>query len=62
MSSGAWPPTNQYHRVRIKLFLLLRYLILPLDLVPDFLPLIGYADYVIIIGLVLRPAGSGPLA
>jgi uncharacterized membrane protein YkvA (DUF1232 family) len=48
--------------VRIKLFLLLGYLLLPLDLVPDFLPLIGYADDVVIIALVLRSVirSAGP--
>jgi uncharacterized membrane protein YkvA (DUF1232 family) len=50
---------------RIKLLLLLGYLVLPLDLVPDFLPLIGYADDVIIMALVLRSvirsAGPGSL-
>lgn len=47
---------------RIKLFLLLGYLVLPLDLVPDFLPLIGYADDVIIMALVLRSVvrSAGP--
>lgn len=51
--------------VRIKLSLLLAYLLLPLDLVPDFLPVIGYADDVIIVALVLRSvvrsAGPEPL-
>jgi len=48
--------------VRIKLGLLLAYLLLPLDLVPDFLPVIGYADDVIIVALVLRSAlrSAGP--
>lgn len=47
---------------RIKLFLLLAYLVSPIDLVPDFLPLIGYADDVIIMALVLRSAirSAGP--
>lgn len=39
---------------RVKLYLLLGYLVLPVDLVPDFLPVIGYADDVIIMALVLR--------
>ena len=48
--------------VRVKLGLLLAYLLLPLDLVPDFLPVIGYADDVIIVALVLRSAlrSAGP--
>lgn len=53
------------HGVRIKLILLLAYLLSPLDLVPDFLPVIGYADDVIIVALVLRSvirsAGPEPL-
>jgi uncharacterized membrane protein YkvA (DUF1232 family) len=40
--------------VRVRLVLLLVYLALPIDLIPDFLPVIGYADDVIIVGLVLR--------
>jgi uncharacterized membrane protein YkvA (DUF1232 family) len=40
--------------VRIKLILLLAYLVMPVDLVPDFLPVIGHADDVIILALVLR--------
>jgi uncharacterized membrane protein YkvA (DUF1232 family) len=40
--------------VRWRLWLLLGYLLLPLDLVPDFLPVIGYADDAIVIALVLR--------
>lgn len=40
--------------VRIRLALLLGYLAVPIDLVPDFLPLVGYADDAIIVVLVLR--------
>ena len=40
--------------VRIRLALLLVYLALPLDLIPDFVPVIGYADDAIIVALVLR--------
>lgn len=51
--------------IRIRLVLLLVYLASPIDLVPDFLPVIGYADDVIIVALVLRSvirtAGNGPL-
>lgn len=48
--------------VRIKLALLLVYLLSPLDLVPDFLPVIGYADDVIILAVILRSAvrSAGP--
>lgn len=40
--------------VRVRVALLVVYLLSPLDLVPDFLPVIGYADDVIIVALVLR--------
>lgn len=40
--------------VRIWLVVLLVYLLLPVDLVPDFIPVIGYADDAIIVALVLR--------
>ena len=40
--------------VRVRLWLLLVYLAIPIDVIPDFLPLIGYADDAIIVALVLR--------
>jgi uncharacterized membrane protein YkvA (DUF1232 family) len=40
--------------VRVRLWLLLGYLALPLDLVPDFIPVLGYADDVIAVVWVLR--------
>ena len=40
--------------VRIRLGLLLGYLASPIDLVPDFIPVLGYADDAIIVSLVLR--------
>jgi uncharacterized membrane protein YkvA (DUF1232 family) len=40
--------------VRVRLWLLFVYLALPIDLIPDFIPLIGYADDAIIVALVLR--------
>lgn len=43
-------------RVRGILVLLLVYLLSPIDLVPDFLPVIGYADDAIIVALALRLA------
>ena len=39
---------------RVSLWLLLAYLACPIDLVPDFIPVIGIADDVIITSLVLR--------
>lgn len=40
--------------VRIRLGLLLAYLALPFDLIPDFIPILGYADDAIIVTAVLR--------
>ncbi|WP_081746765.1 DUF1232 domain-containing protein [Arthrobacter sp. H5] len=42
--------------------MLLVYLVSPLDLVPDFLPVIGYADDVIILAITLRSVirSAGP--
>jgi uncharacterized membrane protein YkvA (DUF1232 family) len=50
--------------VRIRLWLLLAYLITPIDLVPDFVPVIGYADDAIIVAIALRSVihHSGPEA
>lgn len=39
---------------RRRLGLLVAYLALPFDIVPDFIPVLGYADDVIVIALVLR--------
>lgn len=39
---------------RVRLWLLFAYLALPFDIVPDFIPVIGHADDVIIVCLVLR--------
>jgi uncharacterized membrane protein YkvA (DUF1232 family) len=40
--------------VRIRLGLLLAYLAVPIDLIPDFIPILGYADDAIIVTAVLR--------
>jgi uncharacterized membrane protein YkvA (DUF1232 family) len=40
--------------VRVELWALAGYLALPIDLVPDVIPVIGYADDVVIIAAVLR--------
>ncbi len=51
--------------VRIRLGLLLAYLLVPIDLVPDFIPIIGYADDAIIVAVALRSvvrhAGPGTI-
>ncbi|SOC89024.1 Uncharacterized membrane protein YkvA, DUF1232 family [Curtobacterium sp. 314Chir4.1] len=40
--------------VRLALVALLAYLVSPIDLVPDFIPVIGYLDDAVIVALVLR--------
>lgn len=40
--------------VRLRVLALLAYLALPIDLVPDFIPVIGYADDVVVVLLTLR--------
>lgn len=40
--------------VRIRLGLLLAYLAMPIDLIPDFIPVLGYADDAIVVTAVLR--------
>lgn len=40
--------------VRIWLAVLLVYLLSPIDLVPDFIPVLGYADDAIVVALALR--------
>jgi uncharacterized membrane protein YkvA (DUF1232 family) len=40
--------------VRIRLALLFAYLAMPFDLIPDFIPVLGYADDAIIVTAVLR--------
>ena len=40
--------------IRIRLGLLLVYLAIPIDLIPDFIPVLGYADDAVIVTAVLR--------
>ncbi|MGY1745694.1 YkvA family protein [Blastococcus sp. SYSU D00695] len=40
--------------VRVRLWLLLAYLLSPIDLVPDVVPVLGYADDVVVVALALR--------
>lgn len=40
--------------VRVRLWLLLTYLAIPFDPIPDFIPVLGYADDAIIVTAVLR--------
>ncbi|MGC5663014.1 YkvA family protein [Micromonospora sp. WMMD723] len=51
--------------VRVRLGLLLAYLVVPIDLIPDFVPVLGYADDAILVVAVLRSvvrrAGVGAL-
>ena len=50
--------------VRVRLWLLLAYLALPIDLIPDFIPVLGYADDAIVVALALRSVArrAGPAA
>jgi uncharacterized membrane protein YkvA (DUF1232 family) len=52
--------------LRVRLWLLLAYLALPFDLIPDFLPVVGYADDAVIVAwtlrAVVRRAGPAVLA
>ena len=56
--------------VRIRLWMLLAYLALPFDLIPDFIPVLGYADDAVIVTAVVRGVvrragivcGAAPLA
>lgn len=50
--------------VRVRLWLTLAYLAMPIDLVPDVLPVIGYADDAIVVAAVLRSVvrRAGPVA
>jgi len=40
--------------IRVRLGLLMAYLALPIDLIPDFIPILGYADDAIVVVAVLR--------
>ena len=50
--------------VRVRLWLLIGYLAMPIDLVPDFIPVLGYADDVMVVAIVLRSVvrAAGPEA
>ena len=52
--------------MRVRLWLLLAYLLSPVDLVPDVVPVLGYADDVVVVALALRSvvrrAGAEALA
>ncbi|MDX6309729.1 MAG: hypothetical protein QOI06_2775 [Nocardioidaceae bacterium] len=50
--------------VRIRLILLIAYLVSPVDLIPDFIPIIGYADDALLVAITLRSTirHAGPQA
>jgi uncharacterized membrane protein YkvA (DUF1232 family) len=51
--------------VRVRIALLTGYLALPIDLIPDFVPVLGHADDAIVVAAVLRSfvrrVGAAPL-
>lgn len=50
--------------VRLRVWLLIAYLASPIDVVPDFIPVIGYADDAILVAVTLRSVvrRAGPVA
>lgn len=50
--------------VRLRLWLLLGYLAMPIDLIPDFVPVIGYADDAVVVAMAVRSVArrAGPEA
>jgi uncharacterized membrane protein YkvA (DUF1232 family) len=47
-------PRSLPRGLRVRLWLLFAYLAFPIDLVPDFIPVIGYVDDAVIVAAVLR--------
>ena len=56
---GNTPP-----QVRLTMLAALTYLLVPIDLIPDFVPVLGYADDAVIVALALRSVTktAGPAA
>ncbi len=53
--SGGWRADPTLPRgVRVRLWLLLGYLLMPIDLVPDMIPVLGWADDLVVVAIVLR--------
>ena len=50
--------------VRVRIWFVVGYLAMPIDLVPDFVPVLGWADDAVVVALVLRAAArrAGPEA
>lgn len=50
--------------IRVRLWLLFVYLAIPFDIIPDFIPVVGYADDAILVCLTLRSVvrRAGPQA
>jgi uncharacterized membrane protein YkvA (DUF1232 family) len=45
---------NLPRSVRVRLWLLFAYLAMPIDVIPDFVPIVGYLDDAILVSLALR--------
>ena len=54
MLGGIAQDTKLPWSVRVRLWLVLLYLATPVDLVPDFIPVVGWADDAIIVAWVVR--------
>ena len=64
-SSRVWPGDPDLPRlIRIELVAVLAFMASPIDLIPDVIPVIGMADDVILVALVLRSVTriAGPAA
>ena len=42
--------------VRVRIWFVVGYLAMPIDLIPDFVPVLGWADDAVVVALVLRTA------
>ena len=55
LARAMFDPEAPWH-VRLLLFLIVAYVVSPVDLIPDFIPVLGLLDEIILVPLVLRLA------